>query len=108
MLVFTNFLNLIPADDEMGFTTDCLEQIFLDANVLVPLCVNKQLLFAFFIFKANFVETTDSFTLARSALNTATGLVIGQFIRRQLRGVVDAADNNRLVLVPVLKGNDHL
>src|ERR1017187_6925151 len=106
VLVAFDLLQLVLFDNEMALPANGFVQVFLDADILILLSVDEDLLLALGVFKADFVESAPAFRTER--LDGALGFFVRQRIGRGLHGVVDAAGDDRLIWIPLQEFDNHL
>src|SRR5262249_12836225 len=97
---------LLPADDQVAVVNDPLHAVVLDADVLVALGVDEDLLLALLVLETDLVIAGAA---GRGVgLDVALVLLVGQLVSGHLLGVEDAADDDRLVGVAFQETDQHL
>ncbi|SAK99808.1 hypothetical protein AWB80_07730 [Caballeronia pedi] len=96
---------VVLLDDYMPLAADARERVVLDPGFQIALGVKEQLLGILRIVEAHFVEAVAAFR--RIALERGAGHLRRQFVRRRQRGVVDAADHERLIRIAFDEMHQH-
>src|SRR5262245_11063378 len=99
---------LVVVDRLLAVVPDPVRLVVLDLDVLVLLGVDVQLFGTLLILEADLVVVAAAPPWAGPGLDAALGLVPRQTPRGHLVGVVDAADDDRVVRVTLQKVDNHL
>ena len=105
MFFTLDLLELLFLDDHVPFVADPLKGILFNPDVLIAFGVQKNLFLALFVLEPEFVEPATA--LARQALEGGHGFVIGQGVGWHVDAVVNPAGNNRLIRIAFQKIHDH-
>src|SRR5258708_3719821 len=104
--VVPHMRRLVVDDVFLAVVAHLLRLVVLDDEVAVLLCVDVDLLVALLVLEADLVGAATA--LARIALDGRFRLLGGQWVRRLVRAIVDAAGDDGTVGIALEEIDDHL
>src|ERR1700728_3785137 len=94
VLVSLDLLLLVGGHDEMAVGANELARIVFDSQIHILFCIDENLFLTLQILKTKFVVVRRTAAFGTARFESASGLVIGQRVRRHLIRVVDSAGND--------------